>query len=70
MMSGGDAPGEQIIEFSGDVTGGIPALIALAKEQQPDALAAANLPLDLDALAGTVDVGAGRDHHARRQERR
>ena len=69
MMSDGDAPGQQMIEFSGDVTGGIPSLIALAKEHQPDALAAANLPLDLDTLAGYGRCRARREHHAQRKER-
>jgi hypothetical protein len=56
-MTGGDTPGQSVIEFSGDISGGIPALIALAKEQQPDVIAAANLPLDLDALAGSLSLG-------------
>ena len=56
-MSGGDAPGQSVIEFSGDVSSGIPALIALAKEQQPEALAAANLPVDLAALEGSINLG-------------
>jgi hypothetical protein len=56
-MSSGDEPGQQMIEFSGDIESGIPSLIALAKEHQPDALDPTKLPLDVEALAGTVDVG-------------
>lgn len=56
-MSAGDTPGHSVVEISGDVGGGIPALVALAKEQQPEAIAAANLPLDLDKLSGSLQLG-------------
>ena len=50
-------PAESIVEISGDVTAPIPALLSLAKDQQPDMLASAELPIDLDSITGTVDVG-------------
>ena len=49
-------PAERVIEISGDITAGIPAMLALAKAQQPAALANAELPIDLEALGGAVDV--------------
>ena len=52
-----DAPDRRVIEISGDVGGGIPALVALAEQQQPQALASADLPMDLASLRGTLDVG-------------
>ncbi len=48
---------ERIIEVSGDLDGSIPALLALTREQQPQAIENTPLPLDLDALSGTVDAG-------------
>lgn len=56
-MSGGAQPGHSVVEISGDISGGIPAVVALAKEQQPEAIASANLPLNLDALAGSLQLG-------------
>ncbi|WP_127753194.1 AsmA-like C-terminal domain-containing protein [Devosia sp. 1566] len=50
-------PAESILEISGDVSAGIPSLLALAKEQQPEMLAQASLPLDLAALSGQIDLG-------------
>ncbi|MET3925271.1 AsmA-like C-terminal domain-containing protein [Devosia sp. 2618] len=50
-------PAESIIEVSGDINAPIPALLALAKEQQPDAVANATLPIDLNAVTGSVDMG-------------
>ncbi|QQR40794.1 hypothetical protein [Devosia rhizoryzae] len=50
-------PQEPIVEISGDVNAPIPALIALAQEQQPDALSAVELPIDLQSLSGTLDLG-------------
>lgn len=51
-----ELPGEQIFEISGDLSGGIPALIALAKDQQPELLAGNDLPIDLSALAGNLSL--------------
>lgn len=50
-------PEERIVEISGDIAAPIPALLALAKEQQPDALTGANLPIDLDSITGSIDLG-------------
>jgi len=49
-------PKARVVEVSGDVTGGIPAIVALAKEQQPDVINNANLPLDLASLGGKLNV--------------
>jgi len=49
-------PNTRVFEISGEVKSGIPSLIALAREQQPQALANAKLPLDPAALNGKVDV--------------
>ncbi|RUT32917.1 hypothetical protein EMQ25_07230 [Arsenicitalea aurantiaca] len=54
MSAGGDDA--NVIEISGDVSGSIPAIVALAKSQQPDAIANADMPLDLDALEGELDL--------------
>jgi hypothetical protein len=56
MVMDSETPGEQLIEISGDVRGGIPAIMALAKQQQPEVMAEAKLPLDLNAVAGTVNL--------------
>lgn len=50
-------PSGGLIEVSGDVSAPIPALLALAKEQQPGLIANAELPIDLDAITGSVDLG-------------
>lgn len=51
------ASGRSVFEISGDIEAGIPAILALAREQQPQALAAAELPIDPAALSGNVDMG-------------
>ncbi|MGB3337668.1 MAG: AsmA-like C-terminal domain-containing protein [Devosia sp.] len=50
-------PAESIIEISGDIRAPIPALLDLAKAQQPEALASAQLPVDLESITGAVDLG-------------
>ena len=50
-------PSGGIIEVSGDIAAPIPALLALVRDQQPDLLDNAELPIDLDAVSGSVDVG-------------
>lgn len=50
-------PAESIFEISGDITAPIPALLDLAKAQQPEALANMQLPIDLNSITGTVDLG-------------
>ncbi len=49
------AQDEVVYELSGDVRGDIPALLALARKQTDEPLDAAGLPVDPDALSGTVD---------------
>lgn len=51
-----ETPGEQILEISGDLSAGIPALVALAKEQQPDLLKSDDLPVDVTALGGNLSL--------------
>ncbi|WP_157959936.1 AsmA-like C-terminal domain-containing protein [Devosia submarina] len=51
------SPASSIMEISGDIAAPIPAIIALAKAQQPGMLASAGLPLNLDALSGQVNAG-------------
>jgi hypothetical protein len=57
LVMDNSVPGESIVEISGDLSAPIPALLALAQQQQPDALASANLPIDLESITGSVDLG-------------
>ncbi|MBJ3784491.1 AsmA-like C-terminal domain-containing protein [Devosia sediminis] len=57
LVMDNSVPGEAIVEISGDLNAPIPALLALVEQQQPDALAGAELPIDLDSITGTVDLG-------------
>ena len=57
LVMDNSVPGESIAEISGDISAPIPALLALIEEQQPEALAGANLPVPLEALSGTIDLG-------------
>lgn len=50
-------PADRIVEISGDIGGPIPALLALIKEQQPGLLDRAALPIDVEALTGSVNAG-------------
>ncbi|WEK06120.1 MAG: hypothetical protein P0Y65_07665 [Candidatus Devosia phytovorans] len=50
-------PSGSIMEISGDIAAPIPALLALANEQQPDLLSSVELPIDLGAITGSVDLG-------------
>lgn len=45
-----------VFELSGQIKSGIPALVALAKQQQPQLVNNSKLPLDLSSLAGDADV--------------
>lgn len=51
---------ETIIRMSGDAAGQIPAFIGMVRQQAPDALDTDSLPLDPDALAGSIktDIAA------------
>ena len=57
LVMDNSVPTESIMEVSGDIAGAIPALLALAKEQQPDLVANAALPVDPESLSGEVDLG-------------
>lgn len=57
LVMDNSVPTQSVMEVSGDVTGSIPALLALAKQQQPEAIANAKLPINLDTLSGNVDLG-------------
>lgn len=48
---------ESVIEVSGDVSGAIPAMLTLVKQQQPGLLEHTDLPVNLNAVTGNVDVG-------------
>ena len=50
-------PAGGIIEVSGDIASPIPALLALARDQQLDLLDDSKLPIDLAAVTGSVDIG-------------
>ncbi|MGV8955897.1 MAG: hypothetical protein ACOH2M_32695, partial [Cypionkella sp.] len=50
-------PAQGIAEISGNLTGSIPALLALAKSQQGDMVANLKVPLDLESLTGSLDLG-------------
>ena len=58
MVMSSENTDERVIEISGDVSGGIPALIGLAKDQQPKALEDSKLPIDVTALGGNLTVSA------------
>ena len=48
---------ESVIEVSGDVSGAIPAMLTLVRTQQPGLLENTDLPVNLNAVTGAVDVG-------------
>ncbi|KKB77432.1 hypothetical protein VW35_14860 [Devosia soli] len=50
-------PAKSIFEVSGNLGAPIPALLAIAKQLQPDAINQAQLPLDLNSLEGNIDLG-------------
>ncbi|RYE85522.1 MAG: hypothetical protein EOP19_09280, partial [Hyphomicrobiales bacterium] len=56
MVMSSENTDERVIEISGDITGGIPSLVALAKDQQPKALQDSKLPIDIEALGGNLTV--------------
>jgi hypothetical protein len=56
MVMTSETPGESIVEVSGDLTGGIPAIAALAKQFQPEALDQQSMPIDLSTLTGDLSV--------------
>jgi len=56
MVISSENTDERLIEISGDVSGGIPALIGLVKDQQPAALEDSKLPIDVTALGGDLTL--------------
>ncbi|MBN9314368.1 MAG: hypothetical protein J0I99_01370 [Devosia sp.] len=57
FIIGSNSDTEAVYEISGDLSGGIPALIAWARQNQPDALKQAALPFNPDVLSGQVSLG-------------
>jgi hypothetical protein len=56
VMTPTENPGESIVEVSGDLMGGIPAIAAIAKQFQPQAVSTESVPFDLNSLTGTLSV--------------
>lgn len=56
VMSPGNSPGESTVEISGDVNAGIPSIISIANQVQPSLLKSVNLPIDVSALAGDLNL--------------
>ena len=56
VMTPGENAGESIVEISGDLNAGIPAITSIANQVQPGLLKSANLPLDVSALTGDLNV--------------
>ena len=50
-------PGERLLEVSGNVSGGVQALVALVREQQPDLIDETSLPVDINSITGAFNVG-------------
>ncbi len=50
------APNDAIYEISGDLASGIPAMLELARTQQPEMLKAETLPVDINGLNGNVSL--------------
>lgn len=56
MVMSSENTDERVIEISGDLSAGIPSLLALVKDQQPEALAGSKLPIDIEALDGDLSL--------------
>ncbi len=56
LVMSSDTPGEQLVEISGDVSGGIPALASIIEQVQPGATASKDMPIDIKSLDGTLAV--------------
>ena len=52
----GGSPERQVLEISGDLSGRISSLVALLKEQQPEALEDSEIPFDVEALKGQLSL--------------
>jgi hypothetical protein len=57
FVIGANSETEALYEISGDLSGGLPALLEWAKVNQPDALKQAALPISLDVLDGNLSLG-------------
>ncbi len=57
FVIGANSETESLYEISGDLSGGIPALLDWAKVNQPDALKQAALPINLDVIEGNLTLG-------------
>jgi hypothetical protein len=57
FVIGANSETEALYEISGQLSGGLPALLEWAKVNQPDALKQAALPIDLDVLDGNLSLG-------------
>lgn len=51
-----DDPAAPIVEVSGDMSGDLPALLAITQQLQPETLKSTQIPVDLKALAGNLSV--------------
>jgi hypothetical protein len=62
LVMSSDKPGESIVEISGDMVGGIPAIAAIAKQIQPQmggqpgVAGQQSVPVDLNSLTGDLSV--------------
>lgn len=56
FVIGANSETEALYEISGDLSGGLPALLEWAKVNQPDALKQAALPISLDVLDGNLSL--------------
>ncbi|MEQ1900678.1 MAG: hypothetical protein ABL866_08080 [Devosia sp.] len=52
-----DSPDQRIVEISGSLSGGIPAVLAAVEQIQPGALKSQELPIDPAKIGGTLSVG-------------
>ena len=56
VMTPGDTAGENLLEISGDVSSGIPALSAIIDQVQPGLTKSKDMPVDLATLGGDLNV--------------
>jgi len=56
VIDGGDEPDRRLMEISGKIDSGVPALIALVKKVRPELVTAQTLPIDIGTLEGQVST--------------
>jgi hypothetical protein len=56
VMTPDPATGESLVEISGDVSSGIPALSSIIEQVQPGATKSKDIPVDLSTLGGNLNV--------------